>query len=51
MQHVCVGRRSRLTLAKIVRGIAAGAVRHHCEQREAMLAVSGGADSKLRVKP
>jgi hypothetical protein len=32
-----VGKRgdgSRLTLAKIVRGIAAGEVRRHCEERE-----------------
>lgn len=35
-----VGKRtdkSRLTLAKIVRGIACGAVRRHCEEREAQL--------------
>eukprot|EP00884_Botryococcus_braunii_P004152 jgi/Botrbrau1/13738/Bobra.0356s0014.1 len=29
------GEKSRLTLAKIVRGIASGEVREHCEQREA----------------
>lgn len=33
------GERSRLTLAKIVRGIAAGDVRRHCEQRERKLQV------------
>jgi hypothetical protein len=34
------GEKSRLTLAKIVRGIAAGDVRHFCEAREGMLRVS-----------
>lgn len=34
---------SRLTLAKIVRGIATGAVRRHCEERENLLTVSGPA--------
>ncbi len=33
------GERSRLTLAKIVRGIASGDVRRHCEDRERKLAV------------
>ena len=33
------GERSRLTLAKIVRGIAAGDVRRHCEERERALSV------------
>ena len=33
------GEKSRLTLAKIVRGIAAGDVRHFCEARENMLRV------------
>ena len=33
------GERSRLTLAKIVRGIAAGDVRRFCEHREHMLQV------------
>lgn len=28
------GEKSRLTLAKIVRGIASGEIRQHCEQRE-----------------
>ena len=34
------GEKSRLTLAKIVRGIANGDVRRHCEQREQLLQVS-----------
>ena len=34
------GEKSRLTLAKIVRGIATGDVRRHCESREAQLQVS-----------
>lgn len=34
------GDRSRLTLAKIVRGIAEGSVRRFCEDREAQLRVS-----------
>ena len=34
------GDRSRLTLAKIVRGIAEGSIRKHCEERETMVAVS-----------
>lgn len=34
------GDKSRLTLAKIVRGIASGAVRRHCEDREDQLMVS-----------
>lgn len=33
------GERSRLTLAKIVRGIASGDVRRHCEERERKLLV------------
>lgn len=33
------GDKSRLTLAKIVRGIACGAVRKHCEDRETQLKV------------
>lgn len=33
------GEKSRLTLAKIVRGIAAGEVRRHCEDRERALTV------------
>lgn len=33
------GEKSRLTLAKIVRGIASGDVRRHCEERERKLAV------------
>ncbi len=33
------GDNSRLTLAKIVRGIAAGDVRQHCEERERYLQV------------
>lgn len=33
------GEKSRLTLAKIVRGIAAGDVRRFCEAREGMLRV------------
>jgi hypothetical protein len=39
-----VGKRSdksRLTLAKIVRGIACGAVRRHCQDREDRLQVGG----------
>ena len=34
------GEKSRLTLAKIVRGIAGGDVRRHCEQREQLVQVS-----------
>lgn len=34
------GERSRLTLAKIVRGIASGDVRRYCEQRERKIEVS-----------
>lgn len=34
------GEKSRLTLAKIVRGIASGDVRRHCEQREQLVQVS-----------
>ena len=34
------GEKSRLTLAKIVRGIASGDVRRHCEAREAKIEVS-----------
>ncbi len=34
------GERSRLTLAKIVRGIASGEVRRHCEAREQKIEVS-----------
>ncbi len=33
------GEKSRLTLAKIVRGIASGEIRQHCEQRERELQV------------
>jgi hypothetical protein len=33
------GEKSRLTLAKIVRGIASGDVRKHCEAREAKIKV------------
>ena len=33
------GEKSRLTLAKIVRGIASGEVRRHCEARERRLQV------------
>lgn len=36
------GEKSRLTLAKIVRGIASGDVRRHCEQREQLVQVSTG---------
>jgi hypothetical protein len=38
------GEKSRLTLAKIVRGIAAGDVRHFCEAREKMLRVGAPPD-------
>ena len=34
------GEKSRLTLAKIVRSIASGDVRRHCEQREQLIQVS-----------
>ena len=37
------GEKSRLTLAKIVRGIASGDVRRHCEQREQLVQVSNAA--------
>ena len=33
------GEKSRMTLAKIVRGIASGEVRQHCEERERQLMV------------
>ena len=36
------GEKSRLTLAKIVRGIASGEVRKYCEAREADLQVGSG---------
>ena len=36
------GEKSRLTLAKIVRGIASGEVRRYCEAREAELQVAAG---------
>jgi hypothetical protein len=36
------GDKSRLTLAKIVRGIASGDVRKHCQERESRLQVRGG---------
>ena len=35
------GEKSRLTLAKIVRGIATGDVRKYCEERERKILVSG----------
>ncbi len=37
------GDKSRLTLAKIVRGIATGDVRRFCEERERAIAVGAGA--------
>ena len=36
------GEKSRLTLAKIVRGIASGEVRRYCEAQEAELQVAPG---------
>ncbi len=44
------GEKSRLTLAKIVRGIAAGDVRRFCESRENMLRVSNLAPELHRLR-
>lgn len=35
------GDKSRLTLAKIVRGIATGDIRRYCEERERLIQASG----------